>query len=76
MRSREPIHHRQSFHFVTGPTLRTIAWGGPISPTIYAQLLRTQIPKAQKDSQLKQLFALSGSAGVKAARKHVDEIDP
>ena len=35
-----------------------------------------QIPKAQKDSQLKQLFALLGSMSVKAARKHVDEIDP
>ena len=31
--------------------------------------------KRQKDSQLKQLFLLSGSAGVKAARKRVDEID-
>ena len=35
-----------------------------------------QIPKAQKDNQLKQLFALSGSAGIKALRKHIDEIDP
>ena len=43
---------------------------------VYAQLLRTQVPKAQKDSQLKQLFALSGSACVKAARKHVNKIDP
>ena len=32
--------------------------------------------KHYKDSQLKQLFALLGSACVKAARKHVDEIDP
>ena len=32
--------------------------------------------KRQKDSQLKQLFALSGSVGVKAARKYVGEIDP
>ena len=32
--------------------------------------------KLKKDSQHKQLFALSGSAGVKAARKLVDEIDP
>ena len=30
----------------------------------------------KKDSQLKQLFAFLGSAGVKAAQKHVDEIDP
>ena len=35
--------------------------------------------KHKKDSQIKQLFALFallGSEGVKAARKHVDEIDP
>ena len=31
---------------------------------------------AKKDSQVKQLFVLSGSVGIKAARKHVDEIDP
>ena len=35
-----------------------------------------QIPKAQKGSQIKQLFVLLESAGVKAAHKHVDEIDP
>ena len=49
---------------------------GSISPTFYVQLLRPEIPKAQKDSQLKQLFALLGPMGVKAARKHIDEIDP
>ena len=32
--------------------------------------------KHNKDSQLKQLFALLGSAGIKAVCKHVDEIDP
>ena len=31
--------------------------------------------KGKKESQLKQLFALSGSAGVKAERKHIDEIN-
>ena len=31
---------------------------------------------AKKDSQVKQLFALLGSAHVKSARKHLDEIDP
>ena len=36
--------------------------------------LRSQ--KRKTDSQLKQLLALSGSAGVKAACKRVDEIDP
>ena len=49
---------------------------GSISPTFYEQLLHLQIPKVQKDNQLKQLFALSGSACVKAVHKHVDEIDP
>ena len=48
----------------------------PISPTFYAQLLCTQIPKAQKDSQVKQLFSLSGSACVKALGKHVYKIGP
>ena len=43
--------------------------------SFYVQLLRSQSPKANKDSQVKQLFVLSGSAGIKAARKHVDEID-
>ena len=40
------------------------------------QLSRAQITKPQKDSQLKQLFALLGSVSVKAAHKHVDEIEP
>ena len=42
---------------------------GSISRTFYEQLLWAQIPKAQKDSQVKQLLALLGSAGIKAARK-------
>ena len=51
---------------------------GSISPTFYEQLLCVQIPKAQKDSQVKQLFALLGPAWVKAAHKQVeqDEINP
>ena len=40
----------------------------------YAQLLHTQIPKAQKDSQVKQLFALMGSVCVKGVCKQIDEI--
>ena len=32
--------------------------------------------KRKKESQLKQLFALSGSACLKALRKHIGEIDP
>ena len=31
--------------------------------------------KRKKDSQVKHLFVLAGSERVKAARKHVDEID-
>jgi len=41
---------------------------------VYAQLLRMQIPKVQKD--LTVSFGLLVSAGVKAAHKHVGEIDP
>ena len=44
--------------------------------TFYEQLLREQIPKGQKNIEINQLFALLGSARVKAARKHIDEIDP
>ena len=47
---------------------------GSISLTFYAQLLPLQIPKLQKDSQLKQLFALLGSALAKAVLNRVDEI--
>ena len=32
--------------------------------------------KCKKDSQVKQLFALLGSARVKALRKNINEIDP
>jgi hypothetical protein len=44
---------------------------GLILPTFYKLLFCVQIPKVQKDS----LFALLGSAHVKASRKHVGEID-
>ena len=47
-----------------------------ISSRFNEQLLNMQIPKAQKESQVKQLFALLRFAGMKAARKHIDEIDP
>ena len=49
---------------------------GSISPTFYMQLLHTQIPKAQKRQSNQVAFALAGSVCIKAARKHVDEIDP
>ena len=32
--------------------------------------------KHQKNSQVQQLFALLGSACIKAGRKHIEEIDP
>ena len=47
-----------------------------ILPTFYEPLLGPLIQKAQKDTQVKQFFVLSGSACVKDASKHVDEIDP
>ena len=37
---------------------------------------RQVLRQAQKDSQVKQLFALLGSVRLKALRKHIDEIDP
>ena len=40
------------------------------------QLLPLQIPKSQKNSQVKQLYYAFGPALVKVGRKHVDEIDP
>ena len=49
---------------------------GSISSTVNMQLFREQILKAPKNQSIKQLFALSGSACVKATCKHVDEIDP
>ena len=49
---------------------------GQFHQLIYVQPLRSQIPNAQKTSQHKQLFALLGSASIKAAHEHVDEIDP
>ena len=49
---------------------------GQFYQRVYLQLLCVQIPKAQKDSQFKQLFALLGSVHIKAARKRDDEIEP
>ena len=56
---------------------------GSISITclhVYVQLLRAQILKAQKDSQVisqKKVGQLFFDCGhVKAGRKHIDEIDP
>ena len=55
---------------------------GSTSPGVnFTNILRAAFTHAdpkrpKKDSQFKQLFALLGSAGVKAALKHVDESDP
>jgi hypothetical protein len=47
-----------------------------ISPTFYQQLLQGKDPKVQNDTDdLAVFFALLGSACVKAARKHVGEIN-
>ena len=50
---------------------------GQFHQHVNVYLLRSKIPhQHKKDSQVKQLFALSRPALVKAACKHVDEIDP
>ena len=50
--------------------------GDNFTNILRAAFMRTDPKSATKGSQLKQLFALFGSVPVKAARKHVDEIDP
>jgi len=40
-----------------------------ILPTFYEKLLHTQIPKAKKFTQAVSIFAILGSACVKALRK-------
>jgi len=46
---------------------------GSISQTFYLQLLRVQIPKAQKVQSSRQSFC---AFGICASKKNVDEIDP
>ena len=43
---------------------------------LWAAFTRADPQSTKKDSQFKQLFVLSGSAGVKAAHKNIYEIDP
>jgi hypothetical protein len=43
---------------------------------IYKQLLRTQIPKVQKDTDDRLSFALLESTLIQAACKHAGEIEP
>jgi hypothetical protein len=48
-----------------------------ILPTFYVQLLHMQIPKAQKiQSSCQSLFALLGSAHIKAASKMLVKLTP
>jgi len=49
---------------------------GSISPRFYAQLLGTQIPKAQKVISHQYLFALLGSARIKAVHKMLVKLTP
>ena len=50
---------------------------GSISSTLlHAAFTCVDPESAKKDCQVKQLFAFSGSAPVKAAHNNVDEIDP
>ena len=49
---------------------------GQFHQRVYVQLLCAQIPKVQKASWADCLFALFGFLRVKAACKHIDEIDP
>ncbi len=48
----------------------------PISSMFYEQLLCTQVTKAQKDSQVFSLFALSRSERVKAVHITLDKSTP
>jgi len=50
---------------------------GSISPTFYANLLNAKVPKAQKDTDdLTVIFALLGSARVKALHKMLVKLTP
>ena len=51
------------------------ASGGQFHEHFTSSFYARRSQKGQKDSQVKQLFALLGSACVKDVRKHVDEID-
>ena len=73
--SGQVIFHKPHFFSWRRVKIFQLFWG-QFYQHVYAQLLCLHTPKAQKNSHLKQLFALSRSEGVKAARKHVDEIDP
>ena len=68
------VHHQiQSFVFAG----LTLLLRPRVNFTNYLRAVFTRAdPKSTKNSQVQQLFALSGSALVKAACNHVGEIDP
>ena len=55
---------------------KTTERGGQFHQHSTSSFYACRSQKRKKDRQLKLLFALLGSARVKAARKHVGEIDP
>ena len=57
-------------------TKSLVAPGVNFTNILCAAFTHADPKSAKKTSQLKQLFALLGSAGIKAACKLVDEIDP
>ena len=61
-------------HLVEFQKLRNIR--GQIHHHFTCSFYERRSQKHKKDSQVKQLFALLGSVGVKAAHKQVDEINP
>ena len=70
-----PIFQFLSRRFFSGLCFSTICLFPNFTNILRAAFMQAD-PKIAKKSQVKQLFALSGSASVKAARNHVDNIDP
>ena len=65
-------HHRSASHlFSLNSSIR-----GQFHQHFTSSFYTCRSQKRQRDSQVKQLFALLGSVSVKAAHKHVDEVDP
>ena len=75
-----------SRYFPNGFLLKTVIYhsgihllcssGVNFTNNLLAAFIYKDPKSAKKDSQARQLFALLGSARVKAACKYVDEIDP
>ena len=56
--------------------LTCVSPGVNFTNILRAAFIHTDHKKCKKDSQVKQLLALFGSACVNAVHKHIDEIDP